>query len=206
MLTTGAMAGSDGVVTPPASTPSDDAVLLIARIAQGERDAFSRFYDIFAGTAFSLIRRVLRDPAASEDVLQEVFWQVWREAPGYDARRGSPAAWVMMRAKARAIDRLRSMRRRERTFVMPVDETVARRDDAAVENPGVAAEGRGLVQSALSRLPDAQRRVIELAFFEGLTQTEIAARLGAPLGTVKTRARLGLERLRDVLRGAGGPS
>jgi len=198
------MAGSDYVVTPPAGTPPDDAALLITCMAQGDREAFSRFYDIFAGTAFGLIRRVLRDPSTAEEVLQEVFWQVWQEAPNYDARRGSPVAWVLMRAKARAIDKLRSIRRRERTFVMPVDETVARQDDATVENPGVAAEERGLVHGALARLPHAQRRVIELAFFEGLTQTEIAARLGAPLGTVKTRARLAMERLRDALKGADG--
>ena len=182
----------------------DDAELLIARIAEGDRDAFSRFYDAFAGTAFGLIRRVLRDPAPSEEVLQDVFWQVWRDAPQYDARRGTPAAWVLMRAKARAIDKLRSIRRRGQTFVMPVNEEIARSDDGAPTAATTLAD-RGLVEDALARLPDAQRRVIELAFFEGLTQTEIAARLGEPLGTVKTRARLGLERLRAVLR-AEGPS
>ncbi len=184
------------------STPVDphDAEALVARIAEGDRDAFSRFYDAFSGTAFGLIRRVLRDPAPAEEVLQEVFWQVWREASRYDARRGSPVAWLLMRAKARAIDKLRSIRRREKTFVMPVNEAVARRDDGEAQSVAAAAEGRDVVQGALSRLPDAQRRVIELAFFEGLTQTEIAERLGEPLGTVKTRARLGLERLRSVLR------
>ncbi len=172
-----------------------------AERAQGDREAFSRFYDAFAGAAFGLIRRVLRDPSASEEVLQEVFWQVWREAPQYDAQRGSPEAWLLMRAKTRAIDRLRSIRRREKTFVMPVDETVARPAETVAENPGVAAEDRGLLESALAQLPPAQRRVVELAFFEGLTQSEIAARLGEPLGTVKTRARLGLERLRGVFKG-----
>jgi RNA polymerase sigma-70 factor (ECF subfamily) len=201
VLIPAARAGSDDVVTVPAPIPTEDAALLVARIAQGDRDAFGRFYDLFAGPAFGLIRRMLRDPAASEEVLQEVFWQVWREAGGYDPRRGSPVAWLLMRARTRAIDRLRSMRRRERTFVTPVDEAVARQDDAVAENPGVAAEGRGLVHGALAQLPDAQRRVIELAFFEGLTHTEIAARTGTPLGTVKTRARLGLERLRDALKG-----
>ena len=178
----------------------DDAAQLIIRIAGGDQEAFSRFYDAFAGTAFRLIRRVLRDPAPAEDVLQEVFWQVWQDARLYDARRGSPLGWLLMRAKARAIDRLRSIRRREKTFVMPVDEARAPASDAGADNPG-AAEDRGVVESALDRLPDAQRRVIELAFYEGLTQTEIATRLGQPLGTVKTRARLGLERLRGALAG-----
>ena len=178
---------------------------LLARIAQGDREAFSRFYDAFAGLALGLIRRILRDPAASEEVLQEVFWQIWQEAARYDPRRGSPEAWVVMRAKTRAIDKLRAIRRREKTFVAPVDDSVARSREAPGENPGVAAETRGLVRSALDSLPETQRRVIELAFFEGLTQSEIASRLGEPLGTVKTRARLGLERLRSLMTGEGKP-
>jgi len=180
---------------------SEETSALITRIAAGDRDAFSRFYDLLAPTAFGLIRRVLRDPEAAAEVLQDVFWQVWREAPRYDPTRGSPEAWLVMRAKTRAIDRLRSIRRRDRTFVAPVDESVAGRDDGPAENPAVVAEDRGLVQTALAQLPEPQRRVIELAFFEGLTQSEIATRLGEPLGTVKTRARLGLERLRGALRG-----
>jgi RNA polymerase sigma-70 factor (ECF subfamily) len=174
---------------------------LITRIAAGDRDAFSRFYDLLAPTAYGLIRRVLRDPEAAAEVLQEVFWQVWREAPQYDPARGSPEAWLVMRAKTRAIDRLRSIRRRDRTFVAPVDESVARSSDEPAENPAVVAEDRSLVQTALAQLPEPQRRVIELAFYDGLTQSEIATRLGEPLGTVKTRARLGLERLRGALRG-----
>jgi RNA polymerase sigma-70 factor (ECF subfamily) len=174
---------------------------LIVRIAAGDRDAFSRFYDLLAPTAFGLIRRVLRDPEAAADVLQEVFWQVWREAPQYDPKRGSPEAWLVMRAKTRAIDRLRSIRRRDRTFVAPVDESVARSSEEPAENPAVVAEDRSLIQTALAQLPEPQRRVIEMAFFEGLTQSEIAIRLREPLGTVKTRARLGLERLRGALRG-----
>ena len=174
---------------------------LIARIAAGDRDAFSRFYDLLAPTAFGLIRRVLRDPEAAADVLQEVFWQVWREARQYDPERGSPEAWLVMRAKTRAIDRLRSVRRRDRTFVAPVDESVARSSEEPAENPAVVAENRSLIQTALAQLPEPQRRVIEMAFFEGLTQSEIAIRLREPLGTVKTRARLGLERLRGALRG-----
>jgi RNA polymerase sigma-70 factor (ECF subfamily) len=186
----------------PPAAPGSETSALVTRIAAGDRDAFSRFYDLLAPTAFGLIRRVLRDPEAAADVLQEVFWQVWRDAPQYDPKRGSPEAWLVMRAKTRAIDRLRSMRRRDRTFVAPVDESVARGEPER-EDPAVAAEDRGLVRTALAQLPEPQRRVIELAFFQGLTQTEIASRLGEPLGTVKTRARLGLERLRSALRGEG---
>jgi len=182
-----------------ASIPADAAVALLGMIAQGDREAFSRFYDGFAPLAFGLIRRILRDPASSEEVLQEVFWQIWREAPRYDPRRGSPEAWVVMRAKTRAIDRLRAIRRREKTFVAPADDSLTRSAEEPGENPGVAAENRGLVRSALNALPESQRRVVELAFFEGMTQSEIASRLGEPLGTVKTRARLGLERLKSLI-------
>jgi RNA polymerase sigma-70 factor (ECF subfamily) len=196
----------------PSAGAASETAALISRIAAGDRDAFSRFYDLLAPVAFGLILRVLRDREAAAEVLQDVFWQVWREAAQYDPGRGSPEAWVVMRAKTRAIDRLRSVRRRDRTFVAPVDESVAYRagraageasgyHDRPAEDPAVAAEERGLVQTALALLPEPQRRVIELAFFEGMTQAEIASRLGEPLGTVKTRARLGLERLRGALRG-----
>ena len=186
---------------PPIVPGSESSAALFAAIAAGDRDAFSRFYDLTAPMAFGLIRRVLRDPEAAAEVLQEVFWQVWQDASRYDPARGTPEAWLVMRAKTRAIDRLRSIRRRDRTFVAPVDESVAQRREDQAPNPAVVAEDRGLIQTALAQLPEAQRRVIELAFFEGLTQSEIAARLGEPLGTVKTRARLGLDRLRAALGG-----
>ena len=189
----------------PTGDRSEDAAVLIARIARGDREAFSRLYDALAGAAFGLIRRVLRDPGASEEVLQEVFWQVWREAVQYDPGRGSPEAWLLMRARSRAIDRLRSMRRRDKTFVTTVDESVARTAEIGGDPPG-RTEDRSLVDRGLDRLPAAQRRVIEMAFFEGLTQSEIAVRLGEPPGTVKTWARLGLERLRSILRGEQQPA
>jgi len=190
----------------PDSGRSTEAADLVDRIAQGDREAFSRFYDAFAGHALGLIRRVLRDPGAAEEVLQEVFWQVWREAPSYDSRRGSAVAWLLTCARTRAIDKLRSIRRREKTFVPPVDDAVARPAGVEIERTGAAAEDRGVLEPALAQLPDAQRTVIQLAFFEGLTQAEIAARLGEPLGTIKTRARLGLERLRGALKGHGLPA
>ena len=183
----------------------DDAVNLITRIAKGDRDAFSHFYDAMSPMAFGLIRRVLRDPGVAEEVLQDVFWEVWRDAPRYDSARGSPEAWLLMRAKSRAIDKVRSIRRRGQTFVAPVDEAVARAPDTGIDRPGAGLEDRGQVERGLRELPVAQRQVIELAFFGGLTQSEIATRLAEPLGTVKTRARLGLERLRGLLGGEQRP-
>src|SRR5260370_27178057 len=114
---------------------SASSTALIAAIAAGDGDAFSRFYDLTAPMAFGLIRRVLRDPEAAAEVLQEVFWQVWQAAPRYDPTRGTPEAWLVMRAKTRAIDRLRSIRRRDRTFVAPADESGAQRSPHQAPNP-----------------------------------------------------------------------
>lgn len=173
---------------------------LIRRMAEGDRDAFRHFYDRHARQVYPLIVRIVRDPADAADVLQEVFWEAWQSAASYDPGRGTPEAWIFMRARTRAIDRVRAVRRRGETFVAPVDERVA----AAAADPGgdaaERAEARDLVLGALGRLPDAQRDVLELAYYGGLTQTEIAERLKQPLGTVKTRIRLGLERLREVLK------
>ena len=173
-----------------------DGAALIRRMAGGDRQAFATFYDRYAALAFGLIRRILPQATEAEEVLQEVFWQVWVEAGAYDRRRGTPEAWLLMRARSRAIDRLRAIRRRSETFVAPGDEAMAHAADGKTPSPGALAEDRKLVQTALALLSDTQRRVIELAFYEGLTQTEIAQRLGEPLGTVKTRTRAGLERLR----------
>ena len=172
---------------------------LIRRMAEGDRDAFARFYDRHARQVYPLILRIVRDAADAADVLQEVFWEAWRSAAAYDPGRGTPEAWIFMRARTRAIDRVRAVRRRGETFVAPVDEGAA----AATQDPGGdAAErtgNRALVLGALGRLSEAQREVLELAYYEGLTQTEIAERLKQPLGTIKTRIRLGLERLREVV-------
>jgi len=172
---------------------------LVARMARGDVQAFERFYDRYASLAFGLIRRVLGEREAAEDVLQEVFWQVWKEAAGYDPARGSVEAWLVMRAKTRAIDKLRARKRAAQVGATPLSDTAAVDAAPASDDVAAAVESRGVVEGLLVRLPEAQRRVIELAFFAGLTQVEIAARLGEPLGTVKTRCRLALERLRAML-------
>ena len=172
---------------------------LIRAMVAGDRDAFARFYDRYAALAYSVILRVVRDRPDAAEVLQEVFWEAWQGADRYDPARGTPEAWLITRARTRAIDRVRSERRRGETFVAPVDEELAAAPVEAGGDAAGRAEARGVIRSALARLPEAQREVIELAYYAGLTQTEIAERLKQPLGTVKTRIRLGLERLREAM-------
>lgn len=172
---------------------------LIRRMAAGDREAFGSFYDRYASLVYPLIVRIVRDRSDAADVLQDVFWEAWQSAASYDPGRGTPEAWMITRARARAIDRVRAVRRRGETFVAPVDEAVAAAPDAVGGDAAERAEDRGIVQGALRQLSLAQREVIELAYYAGLTQTEIAERLKQPLGTVKTRIRLGLERLREAV-------
>jgi len=185
---------------------ASEGMALIGRMAAGDRQAFGDFYDRYATLAFTLIRRIVGQPADAEEVLQEVFWQAWRDASAYDEEKGAPEAWILNRARSRAIDKLRSIRRKEETFVAPLIEEIGRPAQAPAQNPGSLAEDRTAVQTALQLLPERERRIIELAFFEGLTQSEIALRLGEPLGTIKTRMRSGLERLRGHFQVRGAPS
>src|SRR5436189_4009504 len=140
-------------------------------MAAGDHESLRRFYHRYAPLVFPLVLRVVGERADADDVLQDVFWEAWRTAAAYDPGRGTPEAWIFMRARTRAIDRVRAVRRRSETFVAPVDERVT----AAAADPGgdaaERAEDRGLVLGALGQLPEAQREVIELAYYGGLTQT-----------------------------------
>ncbi|MGH6690047.1 MAG: sigma-70 family RNA polymerase sigma factor [Gammaproteobacteria bacterium] len=173
---------------------------LIRRMAGGDADACSGFYDRYARLVYPLILRIVQDAADAADVLQDIFWEAWQAAASYDPERGSPEAWIVMRARTRAIDRIRAIRRRSETFVAPLDETIAA---APLEGGGDAADraaDHAIVVGVLERLPENQREVIELAYYGGFTQAEIAERLKQPLGTVKTRMRLGLLRLRELTK------
>ena len=170
---------------------------LIRAMAAGDREAFARFYDKYAPLVFPFVLRIVSDRADAADVLQDVFWEAWRGAGTYDPARGSPEAWIVMRARTRAIDRVRAVRRRSETFVAPLD--TAAEPDAPGGDAAQRAGDRALVAGALARLPASQREVIELAYYGGLTQSEIAERLEQPLGTVKTRIRLALARLRELV-------
>jgi RNA polymerase sigma-70 factor (ECF subfamily) len=172
--------------------------LLLQQMAGGDRDAFMRFYERYASLAFTFALRLLGSRSEAEDLLQEVFLQVWRQARTFSPARGSPEAWLITMTRSRAIDKLRSMHRRE-TSPLAADEPARLEGGSRVAPPTQATEAKLTVQGVLGKLPEAQRKVLELAYFDGLTQSEIAARLGEPLGTVKTRIRMGLERLRGFL-------
>jgi RNA polymerase sigma-70 factor, ECF subfamily len=180
--------------------PADPTITvhLIRQVANQDRDAFSQLYDRFSSLVFTLAMRMLRARSDAEDLLQEVFVQVWRQARNYSTERGSPEAWIVNIARSRAIDKIRSIRRMEKSFVLTDDPARAESSDN-VESSAAESETRMAMNSALANLPDTQRKVLELAYFDGLTQTEIANRLAEPLGTVKTRMRSGIQRLRDML-------
>ena len=141
---------------------------------------------------------MLRMSSDAEDLLQEVFVQVWHQANRYSEERGSPEAWIVNIARSRAIDKLRSIRRMERSFVLTDDPAKAESSDN-VESSAAESETKLTMNSALANLPEAQRKVLVLAYFDGLSQSEIADRLKEPLGTVKTRMRSGIQRLRNLL-------
>jgi RNA polymerase sigma-70 factor, ECF subfamily len=175
-----------------------EGVYLIQQVANQDREAFGQLYDRFSTLVFTLAMRMLRARSDAEDLLQEVFVQVWRQAQNYSTERGSPEAWIVNIARSRAIDKIRSIRRMEKSFVLTEDPARAESTDN-VESSAAESEVRMAINSALANLPEAQRKVLELAYFAGLTQTEIATRLAEPLGTVKTRMRSGIQRLREML-------
>jgi RNA polymerase sigma-70 factor (ECF subfamily) len=171
---------------------------LIRQTANQDREAFGQLYDRFSCVVYTLAMRMLRMPSDAEDLLQEVFVQVWHQANRYSEERGSPEAWIINIARSRAIDKLRARRRMEKSFVL-TDDPARAESTENVESSAAESETKLTMNSALANLPEAQRRVLALAYFEGLSQTEIADRLKEPLGTVKTRMRSGIQRLRDIL-------
>lgn len=171
----------------------------LARIARGDQAAFAELYDRHARLVYSLALRILQDRADAEDIVQDVFAQVWAQAARYDAARGAVAAWMLMLTRSRAIDRLRA--KRVRPEAAPAADTAESVVDlaAAPDLELLSAEQVTRLQRALQELPDAQRTALELAYYEGLTHVEVAARLAEPLGTVKTRIRQAVLKLREAL-------
>jgi RNA polymerase sigma-70 factor, ECF subfamily len=187
---------------------SADLALLQRIVARDER-AVAELYDRHSRLVFSVIKRMLRSQSDAEDVLQETFVRVWSRADTYDASLGSPSTWLTRIARNRAVDRLRAQRTRAAVDAVPPDTdesgeirmavaAVSDRPDVRTEDAAVTTALRG----AVARLPESQRVLIEAAYFEGYTHQELAARLGMPLGTVKTRIRAGLTTLRAQLEHA----
>ena len=177
--------------------PASDTELLHA-IARGDEFALAALYDRYAAILLGLLLRILHSRPEAEDVLQEVFVQVWRRAGDFDEARGRGFTWLVTLARSRAIDRLRSIDARTRAAQAAGREVREDVQDAA--DDVLHAEQRAVVQAALARLPEEQRRALCLAYYDGLTQSEIALRLQQPLGTIKTRMRSGLIKLRELLR------
>lgn len=178
---------------------SSDADLIRA-VAEGTGEAVSELYDRYAGMLMALALRILGDPAAAEEVLQEVFVQVWNQAGRYDGRRSSVSTWLVLITRSRSIDRLRSRQVKQRALTAVRQE----RSDAHTSPAGVRYvlmnERRERLEEEMARLPAEQRQVLEMAFFGGMTQSEIAATQDIPLGTVKTRTLLAMKKLRQALK------
>ncbi len=181
------------------STHEQEWAGLLTRIAGGDQSALSELYDASSAKVFGLAMKILGDRAAAEETTLDVYTQVWRRIATYDATRGTPGSWLMTLAKHRAIDRFRSSSL-ERGRQVPLDEAaeLPGREDTP-EQYSAGLERQRLVQDALATLSVEQRQAIALAYYWGLSQSEIADQLKLPLGTVKTRMRLGMIRLREVL-------
>jgi RNA polymerase sigma-70 factor, ECF subfamily len=174
-----------------ATSSSPDRELMIA-IARGDEAALGDLYDRYSGLVYSVALRILRDAAAAEEILQDIFFQLWRKASQFDASRGSLPGWLSVMTRNRAISRLRKRNPHEETNIEGLNIIVPYR----LENALVQREMIARVRGAMDGLPAPQRDAIELAYFEGLTHSEIAERTGEPLGTVKTRLRTAVETLR----------
>ena len=182
--------------TKAASFPELD---LIGRVGQRDKTAFSEFYDRYSQLVMNVAWRILKEQQEAEDTLQEVFLQVWNDAATFDPNRGTVSSWLVTISRSRAIDRLRS--RKSRLVSDPIlDETFNTiKGPEAVERPEEMIENRLLVSMAITSLTSEQRVAIEMAYYEGMSQSEIAETLREPLGTIKTRIRNGLIKLKEVL-------
>jgi RNA polymerase sigma-70 factor (ECF subfamily) len=180
---------------PLSSGDAGDEMRLVARIRAGDQQAMSELYDRYAKVVYAVALRVLQDAAGAEDVVQDVFLQLWRNPDAFDASRGSLAAWLAVISRHRSIDRLR--KRRPETDIE--DCVIAGGPDLRDETERTLVIEK--VRLVLAEMNPDQRKVLELAFFQGLTHTEIAQKTGEPLGTIKTRIRSGLQHLRAKFAG-----
>lgn len=188
----------DGVDVPEEGAPVDHVAALLARVAGADRGAFAELYDMLSPRAFGLIARILVDRAQAEEVLQEVFLEIWQSAGRFAPNRGQGRSWILTIAHRRAVDRVRASQASTDRDVRAGLRDLHSEPEAVADQAELRIEGRR-VTHALAALPEAQREALTLAYFGGYSQSEIAALVGAPLGTVKTRIRDGLSRLREQL-------
>ncbi len=187
--------------------PESGSPALIAAIGAGDTDALERLYDVNSPMIYALLLRLLGNPEDAQEVLQEVFLQAWQRAGSFDPRRGNEIAWLISIARSRGIDRLRSRRTRSIRESEAGREISIRTGDVVREqglDDAIVSEQQKEMRAALAGIPDAQRLPLELAYFNGMSQSEIAEHLGEPLGTIKTRMQLGMKKLRDRLSGGVG--
>ncbi len=175
-------------------------VELLSRVAQGDREAFGCFYDRLSGVLFALAMRVVRDETAAEEVLQDAFVEMWKRAGSYNPNLSKPLTWAVMITRSRALDRVRAKARAQKLLETVTQEFETDPDfGETAEDLLIDSETAENVRHALSRLPAEQRQSIDLAFFGGLSHSEIAERLEVPLGTVKARIRRGMIQLREMI-------
>lgn len=193
---------SDGSPTSEPQQAQGDLARLLERCAEGDKDAFAGVYDQTAGRVHAITRRVVRDVAQAEEVTQEVMLDVWRKAATFDAHRGNALSWILTIAHRRAVDRVRASQSQSER-----DDVYESRASAPAQDP-TAEEATGHIEStavrrAVAKLSEGQRQALELAYFQGLSHSEVAEALGIPLGTAKTRVRDGLIKLRHLMKDEG---
>jgi RNA polymerase sigma-70 factor, ECF subfamily len=200
-----AVAGGPGPRPIPPARPLDAQWgQYIFEAASGEQQALARLYDESSRLVYSIAFRILGNAADADEVTVDVFTQVWRNARHYSAERGTPSTWLVMLARSRALDKLRSRDTRLKRETVLEEVAGARSTEDPPEQAAFLKEQRALIRAAMSSLAPEQREAIELSFFTGLTHTELAEKLNQPLGTVKTRIRLGMIKLRQVLTAGKG--
>lgn len=179
----------------PPSNPDGE---LIDRVKNRDKAAFGEIYSRFSQIVFNLVYRILKDREETEEVVQEIFLQVWKKAALYDSERGALSTWIINIARNRSIDRLRALGHRDRSMQIDEERLNSKYDLSRIIED--REERKKVIQNALDTLPEDQRAAIEMVYFDGYTHVETAERLGEPVGTIKTRLRLGVARLREKIK------
>ncbi len=188
-------------IVPRSRADADDATLL-KRMASGDEQSLGAFYDRWHPMVYAIALRIVRQRTDAEDVVEETFWQAWRQAERYDESRGGVQTWLLTMARSRALDRVRSLKRTHEDLIddVGVDFDALQSTDSSPALDAESAERRRYVLAALSELPPEQREALELGYFSGLSQSEISEQTRQPLGTIKTRMRLAMQKLRERLQ------